>query len=492
MTKTFLLSAVAVGVMTFAGAASAGSLTAGSQIGGTSIATATKVSPYTLAKDFALASAGLKTNNAADLPANLGRTSFNFENTTNPIPISGSTDYVVTLTLTGSVKFIDQGQTTVSLGNGVVTTATPILSADGKTLTVYAKTAAGAAGTLNKVVVNGFNLHVTAQDTVSVAYKLQQVVGAQTLDLDSSTAQQVITFKNALTLYDGDTRSVLAALPSFLAFNTGAGALTSNTFASSVEAYKTDLAGAGVPAVGSIITGYAATVTGPQVKDILTSFSGQAIANATDVTATSAVFTATANASSVNLVLTPKAATPISEGSYKAAIRPTYATGWAGAASVDRTFVNVGLAGTNFYAPWFGLGGTAASSTLRIANNGAAATGAIVVQLRARNAGSTATTTSVTFPAVAANSFRSITGAELREAFGTDAANGDLLVSIQSDAYGVVSAKVRTTQLTGQVLENSLDVLRAPSATSDQANTLITTTNAIKVKTDTIGAAPGA
>lgn len=477
MTKTILLAAAAVAAMAFAGGATAGELTTGSKIAGDSIYVSSAVAPYTVARDFTLATAGIVTDNGTGMGQAV--TNFTFSNTSNPVSLATSTDYVVTLTLTGPAKFEGQAASTVNFGS-TTTTSTPILSADGKTLTIYARTAAsGVSGTAASVNAAGFNVRVTGQDSVSVAYKLQQVVGSQTLDLDSSTAQEVIRFRNALTLYSGTTTSILAALPNFTAFQGTSGALTSGTFAStSNTAYNTDLKSTNVPAITSIITGYSATVTGPQVQDMLTSFDGIALASATNVTAGSATFTATSGADAVNLVLTPKANTAIQEGTYAAAISPTYAANWNGSALVNRNLVIVGLAGTNFNAPWFGFGGTAANSSLRIANNGTSATGAIVIQLRARN-GSTATATSATFPAVAPNSFRTITGSELRTAFGTDAANGDLLVSIQSEANGSVSAKVRTTQPSGQIFENSLGLLEAPRASQSSVDAVQTTVNTI-------------
>lgn len=470
MSKNFLLAASALTALAFAGAANAGNISGASVGGDILTVTSGVVSPYVVAKDFALPSVGLTTSAAT----------FSFANTTNPINVSANTDYVVTLTLSGTAKFVDQSTTTIAFG-GQTTTATPILSADGKTLTVYAKTPTTLTGTptLAAVTAAGFKIQVTAQESVSVAYKLQQIAGSQTLDLDSSSAAEVIAFKTALKLYEGSPVAATAALPNFLSFKGVSGALNSTTFAStSNTAYNTDLSGTNVPAITSIVTGYSAVVTGPQVKDMLTSFDGIAITSATAVTNTSATFTATTGADAFNLVLTPKADTPIQEGVYRAAVTPTYAAGWSGPASVEKTVVTVGLDGTNFYAPWFGLGGTAANSTLRIGNNGGSATGNIVIQLKARN-GSTATATSVTFPGVAANGFRSITGAELRQAFGTDAANADLLISIQSAAFGVVSAKVRTTQPSGQIFENSLDVLRPVAATADAVSTVQTTVNSI-------------
>lgn len=456
MTKKLLLAAAALGALAFAGGANAGNLTNTSVIGTESIYnTGTdKVAPYVVAKDFALPTGGLKTNNATSA---LNNTLFAFKNTTNPIAVAVNTDYVITLTLSGSAKFTDQSQTVVTLG-GVATTTTPILSADGKTLTIYAKTPTTVTGTpkLDTIAVSGFNLHVTAQDSVSVAYKLQQVVGSQTLDLDSSNAAEIIQFKNALSVYTtGAKVEDVAELPDFDVFKNAGGVLYSDDFESSIASYFTDLNGTDVPTVDNVIIGYTAKVTGPQVEDLLTSFNGDAISAATDVTATSATFSvATGGGDEFSAVLTAQPGLAISAGTYSVNVKPVYATDWSGPTSIDKTLFTITLDGTNFYAPWFALNNAGANSTLRIANNGTAAIGPIVVSLKANN-GTVAPTGTHTIPSIEPGKFVSVTGGVLKTAFGTDAANGDLQITVQSQSQDV-SAKVRTTQSTGQIYENSL------------------------------------
>lgn len=486
MTKKLLLSAAAVAAMAFAGAASAGQLTTGSQIGSESIIAGSKVAPYVVAKDFALAEAGIVTNNATN---NLDRTQFAFLNDTNPNAVAVNTDYVVTLTLSGPAVFKDQGQTVVTLG-GNPTTVTPIRSGDGKTLTIYAKTGGTvtALSSLADVKASGFNIEVSGQAAVSVAYKLQQVVGSQTLDLDSSSAQEVIQFKNALTVYNvGAATNAKASLPNFDEFD-GNPTLASATFTSAaVSDYFVNLQGESVPAVAAIITGYTATITGPQVSALLTSFGGTntktgEVANApavTDLTAGSVKFTkATGGGDSFSALLTAVEDLPIEAGSYNASVKPIYAEGWSGPTTVEKTLFNISLDGTNFYAPWFALQAPGANSTLRLANNGSTAIGPIVISLKANN-GSAAPTGTYTINSIAAGSFTPVTGTQLKAAFGTDAANGDLMVTIQSKSENV-SAKVRTTQNTGQIFENSLDILRAPSSTEDQVKALEAKVDAVQ------------
>lgn len=123
--------------------------------------------------------------------------------------------------------------------------------------------------------------------------------------------------------------------------------------------------------------------------------------------------------------------------------------------------------GTSFKAPWIALGATSANSTIRLANNGTTDTGPITMTLTSTNGGA-ATTKTVTISAaqVAAGSLSasggipaggtvSISGAALKTAFGTTAANGDIEVTIEAQPQ-FISGKVRVTQASGQIFETSL------------------------------------
>lgn len=123
--------------------------------------------------------------------------------------------------------------------------------------------------------------------------------------------------------------------------------------------------------------------------------------------------------------------------------------------------------GTSFVAPWIALGAASANSTIRLANNGSTDTGPIQMTLTSSN-GSAATTETVTIGAaqivagtltagggIPAGGVVSISGAALKTAFGTDAANGDLEVTIEAQPQ-FISGKVRVTQASGQVFESSL------------------------------------
>lgn len=123
--------------------------------------------------------------------------------------------------------------------------------------------------------------------------------------------------------------------------------------------------------------------------------------------------------------------------------------------------------GASFVAPWVALGSSSANSTVRLANNGGTATGPIQATLLSHN-GTSATTKTVTITAsqivagslnatggIPAGTAVSISGAALKDAFGTDAANGDIQVSVEAVA-STLSGKVRVTQASGQIFETSL------------------------------------
>ena len=123
--------------------------------------------------------------------------------------------------------------------------------------------------------------------------------------------------------------------------------------------------------------------------------------------------------------------------------------------------------GTSFKAPWIALGATSANSTIRLANNGSTDTGPIQMTLTSTNGGTTATrTVTITATELAAGSLNAqggipaagtvaISGAALKTAFGTTAANGDIEVSIEAQPQ-FISGKVRVTQASGQIFETSL------------------------------------
>ena len=234
------------------------------------------------------------------------------------------------------------------------------------------------------------------------------------------------------------------------------------------EGIRQDLSGAAELDVDDVLSGAEATVTGPQVKALGVTLAGNT-ADPVTLTDTVGVYTldaadlmATTSAGSLILSNVGPNAVAVEQGSYKVDLVPEFESGFSGSVDQTLTLVTIGLDGTNFYAPWFALGNSGANSTLRLANNGSTAIGPVVISLKASN-GSAATGT-YTIPSIDVGKFVSVTGSALKTAFGTDAANGDLMITVQSQANGL-SAKVRTTQSTGQIYENSLgansDVLTA-------------------------------
>lgn len=473
MTKKLLLTAAALGAMAFAGAASAGVLSTNSQIAGQTVnaavpavggAPAVPASVYSIASEYTFPAAGLKTDVAA-LP-----NTFEFADLTNEINVAAGASgltFVVTYDLTGPAKFENVSNAAVTLGT-LTGTVTPVLSNGGKTLKTFVTVSNTGATpvTIDAVTLENFDLAVTGKEAVKVSYALQQVIAGQNVDLDASNAATIVGFSSVFDdLFKASTGTVLAALNDFETFKTsgmtggvsvaaGGASATTATWSTTINSVFIDLKAVSTGPIGSIITGAEVTLTGPQVEALDAAVGAAGLP--ADATATSATYDLASNQLDANLVLTAAADTAIAAGTYAAVIKPTYGTNWTGPSTIDRTLLRVGLDGTNFYAPWFALDNGAANSSLRIANNGTAAIGPIVVSLKANN-GSAAPTGTYTIPSVAAGTFVSVRGDQLKTAFGTSAANGDLLITVQSQANGL-SAKVRTTQSTGQVYENSLGI----------------------------------
>ncbi len=483
MTKKLLLAAAALGALAFAGGANAGVLSSSSKIAGIQVnagvpaagsVAAVPAKTYLIASEYAFPASGLKTNYAGDpgaspaVPARENK--FVFNDLTNAINVAAGASgltFVVTYELTGPAKFENVSNVAVQLGS-LSGTVTPVLSNGGKTLKTFVTVSntGSTAVTIDAVTLEDFDLAVTGKEAVKVSYALQQVIAGQNVDLDSSNAATIVGFSSVFDdLFKVSTGTVLAALNDFETFKTsgatggvtvataGASATTAS-WSTTTNSVFIDLKATAAGALNTIITGAEVTLTGPQVKALDASIGGVDLP--ADATATNAKYTLTAGQLGANLKLTAAADTAIAAGTYAAVIKPTYGTNWTGPTTLDRTLLRVGLDGTNFYAPWFALDTGTANSTLRLANNGSAPIGPIVVSLKANN-GAAAPTGTYTIPSVAPGAFVSVRGDQLKTAFGTSAANGDLLITVQSQANGL-SAKVRTTQSTGQIYENSLGI----------------------------------
>ncbi len=466
MTKKLLLTAAALGAMAFAGAASAGSISGG-QISGVPLMDGTKVAPYTVATEADLdATAGIVSTAAATaLTVKLDSAVNLAEDATVP--------FAVTYTLTGPATF-DGSFTQANLlapNGATAATGLVVMSADKKSVTFHIEYKGGAGGSnVDALTLNNIKLKVTGEQDVSIASEARVTVAGFTQTVGTLAATKIITFKPALASFKAVNYSATAMLPDFKAFDiqavnaTGGSAtatvVTSNRLGLDVnEEVYGDLSGGTALVLGDIIASATATVKGPQVKALGADL-GTIVGTATN---TEAKFDLNVGElTSGQLVLTQASpAVVLDAGSYTAEIKPVFETGFSGNADATLSLVTIGLDGTNFYAPWFALDNGAANSSLRIANNGSAAIGPIVISLKANN-GSAAPTGTYTIPSVAAGAFVSVRGDQLKTAFGTTAANGDLLVTVQSEAHGL-SAKVRTTQSTGQVYENSLGITPPPA-----------------------------
>lgn len=472
MTKNFLLAASALTALACAGAANAGSITSAKlsnvPVAATSGSTTT-LTPFAVANEAALVASVTSTDDA---------NSFVTSALSSPVSATAGSDvsFVITYTLTGpgtfgTVAVSDLSATKTGAGTVAAPTGVATLSSDKKTATyIVTFNVTGGAADITGFTMSGLDIAASAKQDISISSEVKlNAAGVQT-SIDSVAATKIVEFKTALKPSTVSAFGVVADLPDFKKFeaktsggvaNATVSAATSNPFALTVNSgVHKNLATTAALTVGDIVTGATATVTGPQVKALSATLAGALPATAT-LTNTSGVFTLTAanlidTTAAGSLVLTvPATPVAIEAGAYKVDLKPTFATGFAGSADQTLTLLNVTLDGTNFYAPWFALNNGTANSTLRLGNNGTSATGPVTISLKANN-GSAAPTGSYSLPnGIPAGQFVSITGATLRTAFGTDAANGDLQVTIQSDVANV-SAKVRTTQASGQIFENSL------------------------------------
>lgn len=473
MTKNFLLAASALTALAFAGAANAGTITSG-KLSDVAVASTTgsttTLTPFAVANEATLVGTVTSTDDAKS-----------FVTSTLASPVAATSDssvsFVITYTLTGPGTFgtvaVADLTAVSSVANAVAApTGVATVSSDKKTATFIVTYGVTADTNITGFTFSKLDIAASAKQDISISSEVKlNAAGVQTT-IDTVAETKIVTFKAALKQSAAAAYGVVADLPDFKKFeakgavapsvaNATTSTATSNPIALTVNAnVHKDLATFAALSVSNILSGATATVTGPQVKALGATLAGASPAAAT-LTNTSGVYTLTPanlDAATVagSLVLTvPTPSVAIEAGSYKVELKPTFADGFAGSADQTLTLLNVTLDGTNFYAPWFALNNGTANSTLRLGNNSASATGPVTITLKANNGSAAPTGSYVLSSGIPAGQFVSITGATLRTAFGTDAANGDLLVTIQSDVANV-SAKVRTTQASGQIFENSL------------------------------------
>jgi len=481
MNKKLLLTAAALGAMAFAGAASAGNITAASFTGQALTVTGSgataKVSPFVVANEATLDATTGTVTDAATSSLTIGMDS--------PVAISGAAKvpFSVVYTITGPGTFDStpafsdlkavQATPAVDARELAASSGVVVLSADKKTLSFFVEIGDAASINVQSLKIANLALKVTEKAQVSVSAEAKVTVAGYTQVVSSVAATPVVAFSNALKPSSVAAYTAVAALSDYKKFTVAAAAggavanatadtVTSNPVALDVNAKVAKSLSVPAPlTTTTLLAGATAVVTGPQVKDLVVSFAS--VATPAAATATSASYTGitvanvTALTNAGSLVLTNPVAPNtkvLEQGTYSVELKPTFATGFSANATQNLPLIKVDLAGTNFTAPWFALNNAGANSTLRLANNGSAPVGPIIISLKANNGTATPTGTH-TIASIPAGQFVSLRGDVLKAAFGTDAANGDVQITIQSDIANV-SAKVRTTQSTGQIYENSL------------------------------------
>lgn len=122
------------------------------------------------------------------------------------------------------------------------------------------------------------------------------------------------------------------------------------------------------------------------------------------------------------------------------------------------TINSVTLGGTNFVAPWVPFANATPTGFIRLSNASSTASGPISLTLLAWSNGTPISTTCTLPDVVNGNSVLTINGAMLRNCFGTGINNGDIRVTIQSNATNL-NAKLRVQDGSGDTFEQSLGTL---------------------------------
>lgn len=442
MTKNLLLAAGAVAALAFAGAANAGT-----------ISTATR----TIASEAALPTGGFA--GAASATTVM----------TNPVSIPAGTTatYTVKYTITGAT--FDGAPAIVSTGAAAVTaqSGTVYIQADGSAIAIIeVDNASGAAADLTGFTLTG-NIEVPAKATVRIGSEVSVVNGGLTLPIDTAAPKAIVDFKPLIAGFTAVADSAEAQLPDYVTFAAGA---TGATLATDIEVsvntgtFYAGLTGAAVTAA-DIIDGLTATVSGPAGAqlDVLSPELGATAAEA-EATDVEAVFEMTAgdvgdilDGTGISFTIDNADEATLNGVSYSLTLEPEYATGFSAAAEFGPYAVGeVTLEGTNFVAPWFTLNNANNTATLRLANQGTAATGPVFVTLKAANAGDVSDAARVQISeGIAAGGVLEVTGSTLAALLGTSAQNGDLQVTVQGDGT-VISGKVRVRNVSGATFETSL------------------------------------
>ena len=479
MSKKLFLAAASVAAMTFAGAASAGTIS-GTVAGQTfSPVGSTPAVAYTVASE---------TKIAAATPLATAAGGFVATNTlTNPIKvIAGTTqNYVVKFDISGGTIPTAAAVNLVAVNDdGVIASGVTFAAATRTPTSVtYIATVTAPGGVGNDIDVTGFRLSTQVSvasnaSPVAVSGSVDLLAGGSQFNVDTAGATTAIDFKPLLKSLTVDAKTATAELPNFKKFKSGVGAgsavlsnsdltaqLATNISALNGGTYYSDLVGTAATAA-TVLTGATVTVVGPQNLSVnlapalssggtVAYVDGAAVFTLTAAQAQAFVanssFTLTEAATEANRVA-------MAAGGYTITFAPTVAAAFNAPTASSAAAGTISLDGVNFVAPW--VSGTgAATSVIRISNSSDTPSGPVTVRLKNAvkvvNGVSTPVTSDVVYAAgtVPAGGDLQINSNALVGAFG-DFTRGDFQVTIQSSA-APLTAKLRNTR-DGQTFEQSL------------------------------------
>jgi hypothetical protein len=442
-----IVSVACFAALAFAGAANAGQLTA-------------PASARVIASEVVVPNGGLTGTLTASTEL------------TNSVAVNSDATYSVTFALAGAT--FDGTPTISAEGTGVTATGTTYVQADGTALSII--TVTGGAN----VQLDGFSLSgaikVPAKANVTVASNTSVVTGGTTIQIDTVPATKVIEFKPLLAGFVTDAGSAEAQLPDYTTFSGGVATATlaeDILVKSNTGTFYGTVSGGTPITADTIIDGLTATVSGPAGAqlDVLGSTVGTTAPEdgATDTTAVyelaGADVTAILSGSGVDFAINNANEAMLNGVSYSIKLAPEYANGYSAAAEFGPYAAGeVTLEGTNFIAPWFTLNNANNTATLRLANQGTAATGPVFVTLKAANSGAVSGTRVQVSEGIAAGGVLEVSGPTLATLLGTSAQNGDLQVTVQGDG-SVISGKVSIRNVSGATFETSLGNLGSNNST---------------------------
>lgn len=483
MTKTLLLAAGAVAALAFAGAANAGSISSSSTISGVQLqnsATPAAFAPLTIASEVTDPTAAAPISTAAG-----GVSIVNTLTTAASVSAGATNVYEVVFTPAGGAFSGTSSISAAGTGSVAFTYTQLGLRPDGTVAALVSVAGGATGGTVTSFTLSS-GLTVASEADVTVASSVNLIASGVRIAVDSTNATTVARFRpliatNALTASGVE---VTAALPNYTSFKTSNGTAASATLASAIKLNANAATGnaggvfyaglalntAATPVVpvadlASVVAGGTLTVTGSAGAqlDKLQPKIGSATPVAATLTDTTAIFTI-ADGSDIEgaglpfSLTEPSTAVPLNAATYRVSFAPTFAQGYTAPTTAYGPVAagSVVLEGTNFNAPWFTLNNPNNTATLRLANNGTTATGPVFVTLKANNGTAAATTSRITLTnSLAAGQVLEVTGATMAAAFGTNAQNGDLQVTVQGDG-SVISGKVRVRNVSGATFEASL------------------------------------